>query len=671
MTTAEEAFELLSRADEQDGLAAPELMQLADAAYGAGELEIAFETLERAHASFLAADDQIGAAQAATRLAMLLLIDTGLLAPVRGWIKRAERLLEAHGETPVHAWLTLARACERMLSGDFEAARVWAARAIELGDRYGELGAELFGRNVDARCHIFEGRIDKGLALLEDVAASLLVADIDPLTAGCIYCEIVCAFQGLARYDKAEEWTVAMERFSHDRAIGSISGRCRVHRAEILRLRGDLGGAERTALDACEELRPYLRHEFGWPLAELGRIRYTRGDLAGAEEAFLAAHELGWEPHPGLALLQLAQGDAPGALTSIQHALAHPLNVPSKEWAPNSELRRAPLLEALVEIAVVAGDIEAARGACDELTQIAQLFGSKAIIACSALASGRVRLAEGDTAAARFHLQNAVQHWSEIAAPFECAVARTILAQAHRAEENEQSAVLELRAAQSTFARVGAQYHADLVADALGETTEPPPVPSTTNEFRCEGDVWSLGFGGKAVRIRDVKGLHHLARLMSDPGREFHAVDLVALDRGAEPTRGERDPELVAQADSDAGELLDERAKELYRRRLTDIEEDIEEARTFGDAERVARCEAEKGFIVGELSRAVGLGGRDRRAGATSERARASVTRAIRNAMTRIAELHPDLAEHLERTVRTGTFCVYLPDPRVPADWAF
>jgi hypothetical protein len=119
----------------------------------------------------------------------------------------------------------------------------------------------------------------------------------------------------------------------------------------------------------------------------------------------------------------------------------------------------------------------------------------------------------------------------------------------------------------------------------------------------------------------------------------------------------------------DAGVLLDAQAKTAYHRRLTEIDEDIEEAETLGDGERAAHAQAEREFLLRELSRAVGLGGRDRRAGSTSERARASVTRAIRQAMLRIGAHHPALAEHFGRAIRTGTYCAYLPDSRVPAIW--
>jgi methylphosphotriester-DNA--protein-cysteine methyltransferase len=105
-----------------------------------------------------------------------------------------------------------------------------------------------------------------------------------------------------------------------------------------------------------------------------------------------------------------------------------------------------------------------------------------------------------------------------------------------------------------------------------------------------------------------------------------------------------------------------------FARRLLD---DIEQARALGDRERAAQADAERDFLVRELSRAVGLGGRDRRAASASERARVGVTRALRKAIARIGEHHPQLGEHLNRAIRTGTYCAYRPDPRAAARWRF
>ena len=178
-------------------------------------------------------------------------------------------------------------------------------------------------------------------------------------------------------------------------------------------------------------------------------------------------------------------------------------------------------------------------------------------------------------------------------------------------------------------------------------------------------------FDGRSVHVRDLKGMRYLARLLAGPGREYHVLDLVA----AETSRAQVDKGQVADLPrstlGDAGELLDAQAKDAYRRRLAEIDDDIEQARAIGDVERAAQADTERGFLVRELARAFGLSGRGRRAASASERARAGVTRAIRQAITRIGEHHPELGEHLSRTIRTGTYCAYVPDPRVPAGWGF
>jgi tetratricopeptide (TPR) repeat protein len=653
-----EAFDLLMTADALTPLSGPDLPFLAAVAYAAGDLDRTVGAWERAHKQALSAGDRVSAAGAAVRVAMHLLFDTALMAPVRGWIKRAERLLEGCGETPVHAWLAVVKSYERFLSGDFEPALQFAREAVAVGVRHDPAAAAV-GRVAEARSLILGGRVSDGLLLLHEAGAATTSGEIEPLITGVIYCEIVCALQGAAQYDMAEEWTIAMERWHHGQPIGSVHGRCRVHRAEILRLRGSWSEAEEHALVACEELRPYLRREFGWPLTELGRIRLRRGDLQGAEEAFRAAHEIGWDPQPGLALVHLAKGDLALASDSIRDALEHPLSIPSKELPPHTELRRAPLLEAQVAIAVAAGDLTVAQAAAGELARIAAAFESKPLAASAALASGRVQLAARDTTAASRDFDQAAQLWNEVGAPYEAALARMGLGHAHRAAGNQQRAALEFEAARLGFMRLGAVREGQEAARALeGEREASPPAeasPRSENGFRREGDYWSLEFDGHTVRLRDLKGLQYLARLLGAPGRELHVLDLVAVERS--PDTG------------DAGEMLDAQAKDAYRRRLAEIEEDIEEAQAIGDAERVEAAQLERDFLARELARAVGLGGRDRRASSDSERARASVTRAIRQAMERIHEHHPTLGEHLDRTIRTGTKCSYLPDPRVAAAW--
>jgi tetratricopeptide (TPR) repeat protein len=633
----EQAYDLLMKAD-SDGLMGPtDLQLLGEVAYAAGHLDVTIEAWERTHALSVQAGDPVMAAGAAVRVAMHLLLDTALMAPVRGWLARAERLLEGQQETPAHAWLAVVRTYEQMLTGDVQGARQWSERAIEVGSAC-DAAACAVGRVAAARLRILDGDVAEGLALLDEAGVAAVSGDLDPLSTGLVYCELVCALQGLALYDVAEEWTEAMERWCQTNAIGSLHGRCRVHRAEILRLRGACDEAEREALVACEELRPYLRREMGWPLSELGRIRLRKGDIDGAEEALLAAHRVGWEPQPGLALVCLARGESAAAAAGIRDALERPSRVPSKELPPDTDLQRAPLLDAQVEIEIAGGDLGRARAAADELERVAARFQSKALVAGATLARGRVRLAEGHAAEAERCCSQAARLWNEIGAPYEAALTRMVLAQALRAGGSEDQAVLELQAARTILERIEV-------------------AATETNVFRREGDYWSVVFEGRTVRVRDLKGMRYLAQLLAHPGREFHVLDLVAAETGQRMALG------------DAGEILDERAKTAYRRRLAEIEDDIEQARALGDARREAQADAERDFLVRELARAVGLGGRDRRAASASERARSGVTRAVRHGIARIGEHHPQLGEHLNRTVRTGTYCAYIPEPGARAAW--
>ena len=444
----QQAFDFLIEADAAGVLAPSDLPLLGEVAYAAGDLDATIDAWERAHTACIEAGDQVAAAGAAVRVAMHLLFDTALMAPVRGWLARAERLLEGHDDTPAHAWLAVVRAYERILTGDVPGARRWVRQAIDIGKDC-DPAACAIGRVAEARLLILDGDVRQGLALLDEAGVATISGELDALSTGVVYCELVCALQGLALYDVAEQWTEAMERWCETNAIGSVHGRCRVHRAEILRLRGSCHEAHSQALMACEELRPYLRRELGWPLNELGRIRLHQGDIDGAEQALLAAHGAGWDPQPGLALVRLAQGDVAASAASIRDALEHPVRVPSKERPPNTDLQRAPLLEAQVEIAIAAGDIDRAAWAADELDLIAARFESKALIASAAYARGKLRLAAGDATGAEQSLSESVRLWNEVGAPYEAAISRLCLADAHRATGSHQRAELERQAART------------------------------------------------------------------------------------------------------------------------------------------------------------------------------------------------------------------------------
>jgi pimeloyl-ACP methyl ester carboxylesterase len=206
-----------------------------------------------------------------------------------------------------------------------------------------------------------------------------------------------------------------------------------------------------------------------------------------------------------------------------------------------------------------------------------------------------------------------------------------------------------------------------------------PPTEATQGIFRMEGEFWTIACRGEVFRLRNVRGLAYIAYLLGHPGEEFHVLSLASKAGG---TQGEADAlaepateEHATQGDltvgrmGDAGEMLDAQAKEAYKRRTAELREQLDEARELNKLELVDRLEDEIESVGRELSRAVGLGGRDRRAASASERARINVTRAIKIALERIAEHNPALAALLTSSIRTGTFCSYTADARLPAFW--
>jgi hypothetical protein len=179
--------------------------------------------------------------------------------------------------------------------------------------------------------------------------------------------------------------------------------------------------------------------------------------------------------------------------------------------------------------------------------------------------------------------------------------------------------------------------------DQLNRTPSSSTDAVATVVFRREGEVWALVDAGRTTRLRDSLGLRYLAELLRRPGVEFHAMELAG--RRAET----------------GFEVIDEAARRAYRQRLGDLESERDDAATGNDDERRVRAVLEIDALITELARSVGLDGRTRRTGSAAERARVSVTKAIRQALARIATASNDVGAHLNASITTGTYCRYEP----------
>jgi class 3 adenylate cyclase len=286
-----------------------------------------------------------------------------------------------------------------------------------------------------------------------------------------VYCTTIAACRDLADYQRASEWTDATTRWCERQSVTGFPGICRVHRAEVVALRGAWAQAEQEARRACEELQRWeLGDIAGYGFYQVGEIRMRMGDTPAAEAAFRKAHEMGMIPEPGMSLVRLAEGDAASAGSSLRRALAN----------ESGRFARARLLPADVEVALVLGDRERARPSSAELDAIATSFGTPAMAAIAGYARAALQLADGDAVAAETTLRSTLRLWVEVDVPYEVARTRLLLSAALREQGDSAAGTLELQSALSTFERLGARrdarHAAELLGgDALASTAEASP----------------------------------------------------------------------------------------------------------------------------------------------------------------------------------------------------
>lgn len=456
-----EAFDLLKVADASTELSLEDLESFAKAAWCTGHFQDYIDTYERAYAKYVEGGNRTRAAYIALWLVKSY-ASRGAESVAAGWRKRAERLLEQEAECLEHGYLAQARAKTAVAQGDLNRALEHANRMFKIGEQFGDRDLQAFGLYHKGIILVRKGEVTEGTVLLDEVMAAALGGELGPESTREIFCGAIGTCQRLADYRRAAEWIEAGERLCEREDLAAMSGECRLHRAQIMRLRGAWAKGEQEARRSCDEYRGWnigLGHA-GEALSEIGEIRLRKGDFSAAEDAFRQAHELGEEPQPGLSLLRLAQGKVEAAASSIQRALADELMSP---------LTRARLLPAQVEIALAARDLNSARSATVELEAIAKTYRASGLEASAVSARGALALAEGDASAACRSLREGLRLWQEVDAPYDAARARMLLATACRAEGDDETAVLELQAAHSTFERLGAVPDARRAAYSLGK----------------------------------------------------------------------------------------------------------------------------------------------------------------------------------------------------------
>jgi tetratricopeptide (TPR) repeat protein len=348
-----DAYESLSCADERAPLAAGDLEFLATSAYMLSLSDEYQSALERAHYAYL----EVGEALRAVRCAFWLGADLALrgeMGPASGWFGRAQRLLEREQRECVErGYLLLPVVLQQVATGAWEAAYAAAVDAARVGERFGDADLLALAVQEQGRALIKQGRVEEGLGLLDEAMVAVTAGELSPIVTGLVYCSVIAFCQEVYALRRAQEWTAALTHWcARQPDMVAFTGRCLVHRAEIMQIQGAWQDALDEAKRACERLEQDMNQLWaGQAFYQQAEVRRLQGEFVAAEEAYREASRCGWEPQPGLALSRLAQGKDEAAAGTIRRAVGE----------ATERLKRARLLPAYVEIMLAVGDAQEAR----------------------------------------------------------------------------------------------------------------------------------------------------------------------------------------------------------------------------------------------------------------------------------------------------------------------
>ncbi|MDM0049720.1 helix-turn-helix transcriptional regulator [Variovorax sp. J22R115] len=472
------ARELLAAADQTAPLGPEDLESLAISAYLVGRDEDYLKALARAHQAHLVAGEGVRAVRCAFWLGLRLLF-RGETGSASGWLARAQRLLEHEGEECVEqGYLLLPVVQQQLDAGNSRAAFRSAADAAGIGERFGEIDLVVCARHLQGLALIHEGTVEAGLALLDEAMVAVIAGELSPLVTGLIYCSVIEGCHQVYALDRAREWTTALANWCEAQPeMLAFSGVCRVHRSEIMQLRGAWPAAIEEAHRArTRSAQAGNAQAVGAAFYQQAEVHRLRGEFAAAEAAYRSASESGQEPQPGLALLRLAQGRAGTAAAAIRRVVG-----------ATTGHQRTRLLTACVDIMLAVGDSEQARAACRELQEVARRLDTGVLHAMAAQAQGALELADSDPQAALGSLRRAGAVWQEVEAPYMCARVRVMVGLACRALGDDEGCRLEFEAARAVFEQLGAApdlAHIDRQRGSAAEAKQPRLTPRELQVLR-------------------------------------------------------------------------------------------------------------------------------------------------------------------------------------------
>jgi tetratricopeptide (TPR) repeat protein len=630
-------------------------LELGGAAMATFDLDGAVAHLSAAVRGFTAAGDVRQAAMASVHLGDVFSSGMGNLTAGRAWFARATRLVADEPPCIEQGWVAVAAmGCDVDDPADLlEKAEL----ALDRARRFADLNLELKALADGGLAHVQAGRVDGGMAMLDEAMALACGAADDERVAGKAVCSFFTACCSAADFGRASSWAASLRRRG---LIGGapgtpawLSSHCDSVQATSLVELGRWSQAEALLVQAVADFEERMPMPAYHPAIALADLRIHQGRLADAEQLLLGKDGHLQATLPA-ARLHLARGD---------HELARAVARRGLRAMADDRLRAADLLTVLAFASLELGDLTAASEAADALEQRVQGLNRAMPQARAAAVRARVFAASEALPDAIATVEGALDRLDVEAAPWVRARLLVELARLRDRSGDHAGAVADARVAAAAMAEldvvVAPEERAVLRALGAEPESERERGAVATATLRRDGKWWRAACDGASVRLADTKGLRHLAALVERPGIERHVLDLVDCVEGVAVDGIDR------RRLGDAGPVADAQARSRYRHEVERLRSEIDEALAAGHDDRAQRLQGELDAIVAHLAAAFGLGGRDRRASSAAERARLNVTRAVRSAAAALTEALPEAGAALDRSIRTGLYCRYDPDQQI------
>ena len=613
------------------------------------DIDGAVAHLSAAVRGFEAAGDPRGGAFACSQLGSVFANFMGNRTAARAWFARADRLVADEEPCLEQGWVAVAAlGCE---VDDPDALLTRAELALDRARRFGDTDLEIKALADGGLAHVQAGRLEQGMTMLDEAMALVCAPRSDSgmsqWTNGQSVCSFYTACYFTADFDRAAAWTGPLrEHGIVGTAPGTavfLSSHCDTVHATLLCELGRWGEAERVLENAISTFESVMHVPSWHPAIQLADLRVRQGRLAEAESLLLGKDAAIQALLPA-ARLHSARGEHALALATARRGLRS---------MRDDKLRAVELLTVMADAALALGDREAALRAIAELESRANAVDIAPIKARALATHARVLAATGEVDAAIGEFERAVDALVDTAAPWLHAVLLLELARLRDAAGDEPGAIVDAKAAAAILNELDVVLSADDSA-TLSHLVQTPAPAAPDATLRRDGKWWEATCGTVSVRVADTKGMRYVATLVASPGCERHAFDLVDSVEGV----GDVDRRLLG----DAGELADSRARANYRQRVEALRSQIDEALEAGADQRAMELQDELDAIVTQLAQDFGLGGAPRAASSAAQKARLNVTRAVRAATAKLAEALPEAGAALDRGIRTGLFCAYVPD---------